>query len=111
MRAVLSNPDHFITPGQFGRIRLPSSQEYDALLIPETALLTDQADRVVLTLGDGNVLKSAVVQLGPSQPGGLRVVREGLKPADQIVTNGLLRARAGTKVTPRAEQIAQRSGR
>ncbi len=66
---------------------------------------------MVLTVGDGNVLKSSVVRLGPSQPGGLRVVRDGLQPTDQIVTNGLLRARAGAKVTPRAEQIAQQSGR
>lgn len=109
VRAVLSNPGLSITPGQFGRIRIPSSQEYEALLIPETALGTDQADRVVLTVGDGNVLKSSVVRLGPSQPGGLRVVREGLRPTDQIVTNGLLRARAGAKVTPKAEQIAQQS--
>lgn len=109
VRAVLSNPGLSITPGQFGRIRVPSSQEYEALLIPETALGTDQADRVVLTVGDGNVLKSSVVRLGPSQPGGLRVVREGLRSTDQVVTNGLLRARAGAKVTPRAEQIAQQS--
>jgi RND family efflux transporter MFP subunit len=109
VRAVLSNPGLSITPGQFGRIRIPSSQEYEALLIPETALGTDQADRVVLTVGDGNVLKSSVVRLGPSQPGGLRVVREGLRPTDQIVTNGLLRARAGAKVTPKAEQTAQQS--
>ena len=111
VRAILPNRDLSVTPGQFGRIRLPSSQEYDALLVPETALLTDQADRVVLTVGDGNVLKSSVVRLGPSQPGGLRVIRDGLQPTDQIVTNGLLRARAGVKVTPRAEQIAQQSGR
>ena len=111
VRAILPNRDFFVTPGQFGRIRLPSSEEYDALLIPETALLTDQTDRVVLTVGDGNVLKSSVVRLGPNQPGGLRVVRDGLQPTDQIVTNGLLRARAGTQVTPRAEQIAQQSGR
>ena len=111
VRAILPNRDLFITPGQFGRIRLPSSQEYDALLIPETALLTDQADRVVLTIGDGNVLKSSVVRLGPSQPGGLRVIRDGLEPTDQIVTNGLLRARAGVQVTPRAAQSAQQSGR
>lgn len=109
VRAVLPNPGLSITPGQFGRIRIPSSQEYEALLIPETALGTDQADRVVLTVGDGNVLKSSVVRLGPSQPGGLRVVREGLRSTDQVVTNGLLRARAGAKVTPRAEQIAQQS--
>jgi RND family efflux transporter MFP subunit len=109
VRAILPNRDLFITPGQFGRIRLPSSDEYEALLIPETALLTDQGDRIVLTLGDDNVLKASVVRLGPSEPGGLRVVRDGLQPTDRIVINGLLRARAGAKVTPQTGQIAQQS--
>ncbi|MDQ8729293.1 efflux RND transporter periplasmic adaptor subunit [Bradyrhizobium sp. LHD-71] len=109
VRAVLPNRDSFITPGQFGRIRLPSSDEYDGILIPETALLTDQGERIVLTVGDDNVVKTKTVQLGPSQPGGLRVVREGLRPTDRIVINGLLRARAGAKVTPQAGAIAQQS--
>jgi RND family efflux transporter MFP subunit len=109
VRARMSNPDLFITPGLFGRIRLPSSDEYEALLIPETALLTDQADRIVLTVGDDNVLKASAVELGPSQPGGLRVVRAGLRPSDRIVINGLLRARAGARVTPQTGQIAQQS--
>lgn len=107
VRAVLPNPDLFITPGQFGRVRLPSSDEYEGILIPETALLTDQGERIVLTVGNDNILKTNAVQLGPSQPGGLRVVREGLRPSDRIVINGLLRARAGAKVTPQTGAIAQ----
>jgi len=107
VRAVLPNPDLFVTPGQFGRIRLPSSNEYEGILIPETALLTDQGERIVLTVGDDNVLKARAVLLGPSQPGGLRVVREGLRSTDRIVINGLLRARPGAKVTPQTEPVAQ----
>jgi RND family efflux transporter MFP subunit len=106
-RAVLPNPGLFITPGQFGRIRLPSSDEYNGILIPETALLTDQGERIVLTVGDDNVLKTRAVQLGPSQPGGLRVVREGLQSTDRVVVNGLLRARSGAKVTPQTGPVAQ----
>ena len=106
-RAIIPNPDLFITPGQFGRIRLPSSGEYEALLIPETALLTDQGDRIVLTVGDDNVVKARTVELGPSHPGGLRIVRDGLQRTDRIVIDGLLRARAGSKVTPQAGQVAQ----
>lgn len=107
VRAVLPNPDLFVTPGQFGRIRLPSSHEYEGILIPETALLTDQGERIVLTVGDDNVLKTRAVLLGPSQPGGLRVVREGLRSTDRIVINGLQRARPGAKVTPQTGPVAQ----
>ena len=46
-RAVLPNPDLFITPGQFGRLRIPGSNEYDAVLIPDSAIVTDQSNRIV----------------------------------------------------------------
>ncbi|MGK9231293.1 efflux RND transporter periplasmic adaptor subunit [Inquilinus limosus] len=105
-RAVLANADFFITPGQFGRLRLASSGVHDALLIPEAALLTDQASRIVLTVGDEDTLRAVPVRLGPRQPGGLRVVESGLRPEDRVVINGLLRARAGQKVVPEAGEIA-----
>jgi len=97
VRATLANADFFITPGQFGRVRLPSSAAYDAIMVPETALLTDQANRIVLKLGLGDTLQTAVLELGPSRPDGLRIVRSGLRPEDRIVVDGLLRARAGQK--------------
>ncbi|WP_343713431.1 efflux RND transporter periplasmic adaptor subunit [Inquilinus sp.] len=105
-RAVLANADLFITPGQFGRLRLASSGERDALLVPETALLTDQASRIVLTLNDDDTLRATPVRLGARLPGGLRVVESGLKAEDRVVINGLLRGRAGQKVVPQAGEIA-----
>jgi RND family efflux transporter MFP subunit len=105
-RAVLANADLFITPGQFGRLRLASSGEHDALLVPETALLTDQASRIVLTVAEDNTLRATPVRLGARQPGGLRVVESGLRPEDRVVINGLLRARAGQKVAPQPGEIA-----
>ena len=105
-RAELPNPDHFITPGQFGRLRIPGSNEYDAVLIPDTAILTDQSNRIVLTVNEENVVVPVVIRPGPSQPGGLRIVREGLDGTERIIINGLVRARPGAPVTPEDGTIA-----
>ncbi|MEW9307152.1 MULTISPECIES: efflux RND transporter periplasmic adaptor subunit [Labrys] len=104
-RATLANPSLAITPGQFGRVRMAASGDYPALLIPETAVLTDQASRIVLKLGADSTLQAATVGLGPSRPDGLRVVTSGLGPDDRIVVNGLLRARPGQKVAPQPGSI------
>ena len=99
-RGVFPNAQGLITPGQFGRIRIPGSPEYDAILIPDSAIVTDQSRKLALTVdGDGTV-RPKVIRPGPSQPGGLRIVRRGLEPGDRIIINGLLRARPGAKVTP-----------
>lgn len=105
-RAELANADLFITPGQFGRLRLASSGERDALLVPETALLTDQASRIVMTVAEDGTLRATPVRLGARLPGGLRVVESGLKAQDRVVINGLLRARAGQKVVAQPGEIA-----
>jgi RND family efflux transporter MFP subunit len=104
VRAVLPNPDRLITPGQFGRARLPASAPYEALLVPDPAVLTDQANRIVMTVAeDGSVVPKSV------QPGqllnGLRVIKSGLQPTDKVVINGLMRARPGTKVMPQPGKI------
>ena len=108
-RATFANPDGLITPGQFGRIRIPGSPEYDAFLIPDSAIVTDQSRKVVLTVGADGVVAPKIIRPGPSQPGGLRIVRRGLTPEDRIVINGLIRARPGTKVTPKEGKIAPES--
>ncbi|MBW8724609.1 MAG: efflux RND transporter periplasmic adaptor subunit [Inquilinus limosus] len=98
-RAILDNKDQFITPGQFGRIRLPGSNEYDAILIPDSAILTDQSNRIVMTVKDDGTVEPKIIRPGPTQPGGLRIVREGLTAQDKVIINGLVRARPGGKVT------------
>jgi RND family efflux transporter MFP subunit len=98
-RAILDNKDQFITPGQFGRIRLPGSNEYDAILIPASAILTDQSNRIVMTVKDDGTVVPKIIRPGPTQPGGLRIVREGLAAQDKVIINGLVRARPGGKVT------------
>jgi RND family efflux transporter MFP subunit len=105
-RATFPNPQGLITPGQFGRIRIPGSPEYDAFLIPDSAIVTDQSRKVVLTVGEDGLVTPKIIRPGPSQPGGLRIVRRGLSPDDRIVINGLIRARPGAKVAPKEGVIA-----
>jgi RND family efflux transporter MFP subunit len=98
-RAVFANPGHLFTAGQFGRIRIPGSELYKAILIPDAALVTDQSRKIVLTVNDDNIVVPKVVRPGPGHDG-LRIIRSGLLPTDRIVINGLVRARPGAKVAP-----------
>jgi RND family efflux transporter MFP subunit len=97
-RAVLPNPDRFFVPGTFGRIRLPGSGEFEALLIPDQAVIADQARKIVMVVdAEGNVSPMPVT-LGALHKG-LRVVKGGLSPDDRVVVNGIQRARPGAKVS------------
>jgi RND family efflux transporter MFP subunit len=98
-RAVIPNKDLSILPGQFGRVRLVGSSPYDALLLPDTAIATDQSRKIVFVVKDDNTVEAKPVILGPLD-GGLRVIREGLKADDKVIVDGLQRARVGAKVTP-----------
>jgi RND family efflux transporter MFP subunit len=104
-RAVFANPDLLLTAGQFGRIRIPGSEPYQAILIPDAALVSDQASKLVMTVKEDDTIVPKVVRPGPTYEG-LRIVREGLLPTDRIVIDGLLRARPGAKVTPHPGTIA-----
>jgi RND family efflux transporter MFP subunit len=98
-RAVIPNKDLSILPGQFGRVRLIASAPYEALLVPDSAIATDQARKIVFVVKDDNTVEAKPVILGPLDEG-LRVIREGLKPEDRVVVDGLQRARVGAKVAP-----------
>ena len=100
-RAVIPNKDLSILPGQFGRVRLIGSAPYDALLLPDTAIATDQSRKIVFVVKDDNTVEAKPVVLGPLDEG-LRVIREGLKADDKVIVDGLQRARVGAKVTPQA---------
>jgi multidrug efflux system membrane fusion protein len=98
-RAVIPNKDLSILPGQFGRVRLIGSSPYEALLLPDSAIATDQSRKIVFVVKDDNTVEAKPVVLGPLDQG-LRVVREGLKAEDRVIVDGLQRARVGAKVTP-----------
>jgi RND family efflux transporter MFP subunit len=98
-RGLFQNPDRRFTPGMFARVRLIGSGQYDALLINDSAIGTDQSVKFVLRVGADNKIEYTPVKLGPLIDG-LRVVREGLKVNDVIVVKGLQQVRPGMPVTP-----------
>ena len=98
-RALVQNQDLSILPGQFARVRVLGSAPYEALLLPDTAIATDQSRKIVFVVNADNVAEARPVVLGPLDDG-LRVVREGLKPDDRVVVDGLQRVRVGAKVSP-----------
>jgi RND family efflux transporter MFP subunit len=104
LRAQFPNPDYFLTAGQFGRIRIPGSEPYQAILVPDAAVVTDQSRKIVMVVRDDGTVEPKVVRTGPTYDN-LRIIRSGLAPTDRIVIDGLLRARPGAKVTPQPGKI------
>jgi len=103
-RAIVDNHDLSILPGQFARLRVIASGEYEALLIPDTAVATDQSRKIVMAVNPDDTVEARAVILGPLDDG-LRVIREGLKPDDRIIIDGLQRARVGAKVAPKMAEV------
>jgi RND family efflux transporter MFP subunit len=107
-RAVLDNPKGLFTPGMFGRVRVPGSAPYEALLVPDAAVGTEQIRKYLLVVNKDNVATQKFVTLGPVIGDNMRVIRDGIAADDRVVVSGLMRARPGTKVTPKTqEQKAQ----
>lgn len=104
-RAVLANSDMFLTPGMFGNMRLASGGTHQALLVPDAAIQTDQARKLVLVVGADGVVQPKPVELGPVLQG-LRVIRSGLSPMDQVVISGTQLAAPGAKVLTRRARIS-----
>jgi RND family efflux transporter MFP subunit len=105
-RAVFSNPDGVLTPGMFGRIRVPGSPPYQALLVPEVAIGTEQARKFVLVVGPDGTVQQKFPTFGQAV-GQMRVVKAGLTADDRVIVNGLMRARPGQKVTPQDQDAPQ----
>jgi membrane fusion protein, multidrug efflux system len=103
-RAVIDNHDLSILPGQFGRVWLIGSSPYEALLLPDTAIATDQSRKIVFVVKDDDTVEARSVDLGPLDDG-LRVVRTGLQPEDRVIIDGIQRARVGAKVAPHKAEI------
>jgi RND family efflux transporter MFP subunit len=101
-RAVFANPNHIFTPGMFGRIRVPGSPPYTALLVPDEAIGTEQARKFVLVVDGQNIVRQKYVTLGELNSG-LRVIKSGIAADDKVIVNGLMRARVGQKVRPQEQ--------
>jgi len=103
-RAILPNTDLSLTPGLFARIRLPGSEQYEAVMIPDLTVGTDQSEKFVFVVEQDNTIRRQVVQLG-SLVRGLRIVRSGLDGSENIVLRGLQRVRPGDVVVAKHEGI------
>ncbi len=101
-RAVFGNPSGLFTPGMFGRIQVPGSAPYEALLVPDAAVGTEQARKFVYVVDADNTTVQKYVKLGQISEG-LRVVKSGLSPDERVIVSGLTLIRPGMKVAPKEQ--------
>lgn len=97
IRAVFENKNLFLTGGLFVRLRVPTSEPYQATLIPEQSIATDQSFKYCWVIGKDNLPERRELTLGQRQ-GEWRVIRDGVKPGEQVVFEGVQRVRAGQAV-------------
>ena len=109
-RAVFANANGVFTPGMFGRVRVPATSPYEALLVPDTAIGSEQARKYVLVVDAQNKTVQKYVTLGQLIDGKLRVIKEGLAADDKVIVNGIARVRPGQAVAPQPEGQAQPGG-
>lgn len=102
VRTRYENEDETLIPGLFVRVRFPMGTK-KSLLVPEAALLRDQIGRFALVVNDEDEVEIRRIKLGVLE-GPLRVVEEGLSADDRIVVLGVLKARPGSKVTPKTQK-------
>jgi RND family efflux transporter MFP subunit len=100
VRAVLANADELLSPGQFVRVRVATGQPYQALLVPEAAVMAEGGRKFVYVVNEKEMVESRAVTLGSGQ-GDLRVVKGGLNETDRVITGGLQGVKPGKKVKPR----------
>jgi len=99
--AIFPNPNNFLRPGQYGRVRVAISILKDALLVPQRAVMEIQGKYMVAVVGTDNK-----ADIRPVKPGeridNLWVILEGLKPGESVVVEGIQKVRQGMPVTPKA---------
>lgn len=103
-RAQFANGDSLFTPGMFARLQIPGSAAYEALLVPDVAIGTEQARKYVLVVNADNIAVQRFVTLGPVIDG-LRIIKQGLAADDRVIVAGLMHARAGSKVNPTEQGV------
>lgn len=97
-RAIFENPDGVLLPGMFGRLRLIGSGKYNAMLLPDSSIGSDQSRKFVYVVGADGTVAYRPVTLGPLS-NGLRIIRSGVTKDDLVIVSGLQRTRPGGKVT------------
>lgn len=103
-RAIFENDDGILTPGMFGKLRIAETPAFDALLVPDAAVGTDQSEQFVYVVDADGTVAMRPIEAG-SMALGLRIVRSGLNAGDQVVVGGIQRVRPGVRVTSMLETI------
>ena len=99
MRVLLENADGSVPVGSFARVRVPAGPDYDAVLVDEKLIGTDQSVKYVLTMAAGNLASVSPVKLGKTIDG-KRVITEGLKPEDKLIISNTQFVIPGMPVVP-----------
>jgi RND family efflux transporter MFP subunit len=100
VRAVLKNPKHLLTPGNFVRVQVPLDKARDKLLVPDRAVVYEQGETFLLVVNNKNIVDKRKVKIGPLDPKdkSLRVIEEGVNADDRVIIQGRQRARPGVEV-------------
>lgn len=103
-RAIFENPNDEFIPGLFGRLRIAGSGEYEATIIPDEAIATNQSQKIVYMVNKDNIIEPRPVELGPLYKRKWRIIRSGITTEDKIVWSGLAKIRPGMKVSPQVTE-------
>ena len=107
--AEFPNPDGLLRPGQFGRVRAAAETAENAILVPKRAVQETQGNKSVLVVGADNLVTLRTISPGESV-GDLLIVRDGVKPGERVIVDGLQKARPGSPVNPSMAPVGDQSG-
>jgi RND family efflux transporter MFP subunit len=99
-RGVFSNNDEALSPGFFARVRVPVGPSHKALLVTDRALDNDQGRKIVYVVNDEHEVVTRPIRAGALYDG-LRAIKDGLKPGERVIVNGLQTVRSGITVEPK----------
>ena len=106
LRAVFDNAEQKLRPGQFVRLVMEGFTRINALLIPQEAVMQSGSGSYVYRIGNDGTIENVHIRTGLTAPNGSWIVDEGLNAGDVIVTEGLMKLRAGMTVEPKFASTA-----
>jgi RND family efflux transporter MFP subunit len=106
---AFDNPDGFLRPGQFGRVRVVTGIQKGALLVPQRAVVETQGSYSVVVVGADSKASIRPVKAG-ERVGQMWIINEGVKPGEQVIVEGIQKAREGTPVQPRLASATGQKG-
>jgi len=104
IQGTFPNPDYVLRPGLYAKIRVAADVEHGALLVPQDAVLETQGQYQVAVVGADDRVSLRTVDTG-KQFGHLRIIKEGLKPGERVITQGLQKVSDGMEVKPRLAPV------